>query len=125
MLVKHEQLTEQIIKGFYIVYRALGYGFLEKVYENALVLELHQRGADVRQQVPITVCYRGGIVGEYVADLVVAGKVIVELKATSRIEPFHEVQLVNYLKATDIEVGLLVNFGHELKYVRRVLSNQE
>ena len=117
---KHSELTSAIINAFYQVYNTLGYGFLEKVYENALAHELRKRGFYVIQQAPIKVYYDGVIVGEYYADLLVNGLVIVELKAAEAIAPEHEAQLLNYLKATDIEVGLLLNFGPEPQIRRKI-----
>ncbi|MBN2362141.1 MAG: GxxExxY protein, partial [Deltaproteobacteria bacterium] len=110
MNYKHTELTGAIINAFYHVYNTLGHGFLEKVYENALAHELRQRGYRVSQQVPIAVHYSGVLVGEYFADLAVEDAVIIELKAAQAIAPEHEAQLVNYLKATDVDVGLLLNF---------------
>jgi GxxExxY protein len=121
----HGEITERIIGAAYEVYNILGYGFLEKVYENALVIELRGAGLDVKQQHPITVVYKGEIIGEYFADLVVEDKVIVELKSVSALDPAHEVQLVHYLKATGLEVGLLINFGKEIKIIRKILSGKE
>ena len=120
MNYKHADLTEQIIGAFYHVYNSLGYGFLEKVYENAMVIELRRRGLEVVQQAPIKVHYDGHLVGEYFADLLVNGKVIVELKAAEGLAPEHEAQLLNYLKATDIEVGLLLNFGPKPQVRRKI-----
>lgn len=119
---KHKELTEKIIGAAYAVHNALGYGFVEKVYENALRVELEEGGLSVEQQAPVDVRYRGKLVGEYVADMVVDGKVIVEAKAVSELAKEHEVQLVNYLKATGIEVGLLINFGRKVEVRRRVLD---
>jgi GxxExxY protein len=119
---KHAELTEKIIGAAYAVHSALGYGFLEKVYENALKVELEEGGLGVEQQVGMDVAYRGRVVGEYVADMVVDGKVIVEAKAVSELGKEHEVQLVNYLKATGIEVGLLINFGRKVEVRRRILD---
>jgi GxxExxY protein len=114
MLVKHEQLTEQIIKGFYTVYRALGYGFLEKV----------KMRLEVVQQAEIKVYYAGVVVGEYYADLLVADAVIVEIKAVRALLKEHEAQLLNYLKATPYEVGLLLNFGPKPEIKRKVYDNE-
>ena len=100
------------------------YGFLEKVYENALVVELNLIGLPVVQQAPVSVCYEGETVGEYIADLIVDGKVVVEIKAVTSLEKIHGVQLVNYLKATKIEVGLLLNFGPELQIKRKVFTQR-
>src|SRR3990167_8310243 len=96
---KHTELTERIIGAFYEVYNNLGYGFLEKVYENSLVLELRKLGLNVEAQVPITVSYKGVLVGEYMADVLVEDKVIIEIKAARVLLPEHEAQLLNYLKA--------------------------
>ncbi len=119
----HEDITSRVIAAFYAVYNELGYGFLEKVYENALCIELRKLGLKVLQQVPIQVCYQGQLVGEYSADLLVNDKVIVELKAADAILEAHECQLVNYLKATRVEVGLLLNFGPEPKFKRKIFTN--
>ncbi len=117
---KYSDITEKIIKAAYDVYNTLGYGFLEKVYENALAIELKEIGMPSEQQKQIKVYYKKIIVGDYIADLVVENKVIVEVKAVQAIEKIHEVQLVNYLKATDIDVGLLVNFGPEIQIKRKI-----
>lgn len=121
---KHTELTEQVIKAFYKVYNVLGYGFLEKVYENALYLELKEMGFDVEKQKPIDVKYEGQSVGSYFADLVVEGTIIIELKAAEKLIEDHEFQLINYLKATDMEVGLLLNFGKKPEIRRKVFSSQ-
>ena len=120
---KHKALTEAIISAFYAVYNKLGYGFLEKVYENAMIIELENRGIAAVQQAPIKVFYDGKVIGEYFADLLVDGKVIVEIKAAKNLAVENEAQLLNYLKATDIEVGLLLNFGPEPKVKRKVFDN--
>jgi GxxExxY protein len=117
---RHGELTEQIIGAAYEVYNALGRGFLEKVYENALALELSRRGLQVQAQQPIEVRHRGEVVGQYFADLVVEGEVIVEAKSVASLDGAHEAQLINYLKATGIGVGLLINFGPEIEIKRRV-----
>ena len=117
-----EALTKRIIGSFYEVYNTLGYGFLEKVYENALCAELEHLGLPFAQQVPITVQYRGRAVGEYFADLVVDEVVIVEVKAVPAVLPQQEAQLLNYLKAPGIEVGLVLNFGPRATVVRKVLQ---
>jgi len=108
---KHLDITEIIIRCFYNVYNELGYGFLEKVYENALFLELRKEGLFVEKQKQINVFYDNQKVGEYYADLIVSDSVIVELKAAESLCEEHVFQLINYLKATEIEVGLLLNFG--------------
>ncbi len=119
----HQELTNKIIGAFYKVYNTLGYGFLEKVYENSLKIELKRLNLKVEQQKNIKVVYEGFEVGDYYADLIVEDLVIIELKAAEAICDQHEAQLLNYLKATDIEVGLLLNFGKEAKFVRKVFSN--
>ena len=120
---KHSALTEQIIACFYAVYKTLGYGFLEKVYENALCIELSNHGLSVVQQRPISVWYANQIVGEYFADLVVEDLVLVEIKAVKSLLDEHEAQLLNYLKATPYEVGLLLNFGPKPEQKRRSFEN--
>ena len=122
--MKYKDLTEKIIGAAYAVYNTLGWGFLEKVYENALVIELRKICFKVVQQAPINVYYDGVVVGEYLADPLVEDKVIVELKAIKALSEVHEVQLVNYLAATPIEVGLLLNFGEELEIKRKVFDNE-
>ncbi|MEE9618098.1 MAG: GxxExxY protein [Anaerolineae bacterium] len=112
-----------IIKAFYKVYNALGYGFLEKVYRNALVIELRKLGLEVIPEARIRVYYEGEVVGEYFADLLVAGVVIVELKAMKSLLEEHEAQLLNYLKATPYEVGLLLNFGPKPEIKRKAFDN--
>ena len=120
---KHSDVTDRIIGVFYDVYNVLGYGFLEKVYERAMVMRLEKAGLAVRAQEQIDVYFDGELIGHYTADLVVNDVVLVELKAADRLAPEHEAQLLNYLRATDIEVGLLLNFGNEPKVVRRVFDN--
>ena len=120
----HSQITGDILKAFYKVYNTLGYGFLEKVYENALIFELREINLKIVQQKPINVFYRGVLVGEYFADLVIEDSVIVELKAKEIIIDAHISQLINYLKATEIEVGLLLNFGKKPEQRRKVFSNE-
>jgi GxxExxY protein len=121
---KHADLTKKIIGAFYKVYNTLGYGFSEKVYENALAHELRKLGLEVEQQARIVVYYEGEVVGEYQADLVVNDVVIVELKAARQLADEHEAQLLNYLKATPIEVGLLLNFGPKADIKRKVYDNE-
>ena len=124
MPAKHRNITDLIIKAFYTVYNTLGYGFLERVYENAIVVELRKLGVKVQAQAPIIVHYDGQHVGEYCADLLVADAVIVELKATRELAPAHEAQLLNYLKATTGEVGFLLNFGPKPQIKRKVYDNE-
>lgn len=123
--LKYADLTGTIRDCAYYVYRELGTGFLEKVYENALAVELEARKIKYRQQVPVTVNYRDRIVGEYIADLLVEGKVIVELKAVNNVEDIHFAQLFNYLKATGYEVGLLINFGPRFTFRRRIYDKDK
>ncbi|MGC8947361.1 MAG: GxxExxY protein [Anaerolineae bacterium] len=113
------KITETIIGCAYRVHQTLGHGFLEKVYENALRIELEEAGLQVQQQVPIQVWYRGRPVGDYFADLLVEGRVIVEIKAVRELAKEHEVQLVHYLTATGIEDGLLINFGPSVEIKRK------
>ena len=120
----HQELTSEIIAAFYKVYNTLGFGFLEKVYENALKYELKKMKFKVDKQKPITVYYNDLTVGEYFADLIVENKVIIELKAAETLIEEHELQLINYLKATDIEVGLLLNFGKKPEIRRKIFSNK-
>ncbi|HEV8590762.1 MAG TPA: GxxExxY protein [Pyrinomonadaceae bacterium] len=123
--LKHSDTTGKVIRAFYNVYNALGWGFLEKVYENALIVELSEMGFSVERQKAINVYYKDKVVGEYFADLIVEGRVIVELKAAVSISPAHEAQLVNYLKATQFEVGLLLNFGQKAEYKRKISENKK
>lgn len=116
----HSELTQKIIAAFFKVYNTLGYGFLEKVYENAMVVELRSKGLDVKVQHAITVMYQGVQVGSYYADLFIEDQVIVELKAAEEICEEHEFQLVNYLKATNSEIGLLLNFGVHPRVKRKI-----
>jgi GxxExxY protein len=119
----HKELTETIIKAFYKVYNTLGFGFLEKVYENALSIELLEMGLNVERQKHLKVYYGKHLVGDYYPDLVVEDVVIVELKAMDTISPSCEAQLLNYLRATVIEVGLLLNFGIKPEIKRRIFTN--
>ncbi|MEP7324517.1 MAG: GxxExxY protein [Gemmatimonadota bacterium] len=121
----HADITQIIIGGFYDVYNQLGYGFLESVYQSALEIELHAAGIAVQRQSDIEVSFRGQCVGKYVADLIVNGQVVVELKAVRTLTPGHEAQLLNLLKATRIEVGLLLNFGPRAEFKRMIMSNSE
>lgn len=123
MPYKHSETTNQIIKAFYAVYNTLGYGFLEKVYRNAMALELGQAGLTATIEAPIRVYYHNQVVGEYYADLLIAEAVIVELKATRQLGREHEAQLLNYLKATPYEIGLLLNFGPKPEIKRKAFDN--
>lgn len=119
----HSDISDDIIKAFFHVYNSLGHGFLEKVYENAMIIVLNQMKHSVMQQYPIKVHFEEKIIGEYFADLFVDNCIIVELKAAETISKEHEAQLLNYLKATKIEVGLLLNFGKKPEFKRRAFSN--
>ncbi len=121
---KHSEITEQIIGAFFEVYNNLGYGFLEKVYENALFIELSKMKVKTERQKQIKVYYDEIEVGVYFADLIVENCVIVELKAAESLREEHEYQLINYLKATEMEVGLLLNFGKAPEFKRKVFTNR-
>jgi GxxExxY protein len=118
----HSELTSAVINAFYSVHSELGFGFLEKVYENALAIALRERGFHVVQQAPIPVWFHRQKVGEYYADIIVDEKVILELKAAESLVPEHEKQLLNYLKATEIQVGLLLNFGRQPEVRRKIFE---
>ena len=120
---KYKELTEKIIGIFYKVYNNLGYGFLENVYENAMMLDFKKENIPAVSQQAIKVFYEDEIVGEYFADILVDGKVIVEIKAAKNLALEHEAQLLNYLKATDKEVGLLLNFGPKPEFKRKIFDN--
>jgi len=120
---KHVQLTEKIISIFYEVYNELGFGFLESVYENAMCIALKAAGLNVECQVPISVWFRGFEVGTFRADLLVEGIVLLELKAARALEPSNDAQLLNELRATEIEVGLLLNFGPKPEVRRLAFDN--
>jgi GxxExxY protein len=120
----HEEITDQIIKAYFKVYNTLGFGFLENVYENALTIEMEAMGLSCEKQRKIKVHYESHLVGIYYADVCVNDKVILELKATERLSLAHEAQLINYLKATDVEIGLLLNFGKQAEFKRKIFTNQ-
>ncbi|HCE41934.1 MAG TPA: GxxExxY protein [Lentisphaeria bacterium] len=115
-----KETTEKIIKCFYKVFDELGSGFLESIYERALLIELKACGLNAESQVPLKVKYKGAVIGEFKADIVVDNKVIIEIKAVSSIANEHEAQLINYLRATGIRIGLLVNFGDKIEFLRRI-----
>lgn len=117
-------MTRKIIKGYYEVYNELGSGFLESVYENALLLVLTDYGLRVRNQYPIDVYLKDRKVGEFKADLIIEDKILVELKAVTMLLPVHKAQLINYLKATKIEIGLLMNFGDEPEFKRYIFNKR-
>ena len=116
-------ITYAINGAVFEVNRVLGPGFLEKVYENAVLIELRSRGLKAESQVPIKVLYKEDVVGEYVADILVEERVIVELKTVERLEKIHEAQLLNYLKATGLNIGMLVNFRHPKAEIKRLVHN--
>jgi GxxExxY protein len=119
----HEALTEKVIGVFFDVYNELGYGFLECVYHKAMSFALREAGLLVRDEVPVPVYFRGYQVGDFSADIVVEDKVLLELKAVREFDASHEAQLLNYLRGTDVEVGLLMNFGPKPTFRRRAFSN--
>ena len=129
-MIKHslpddiEDITKKTIGAFYNVYNKLGHGFLEKVYENSFILELQKFGLHGRRQVPIDVYYDKQKVGYYFADIIIENKIIVELKASEGIREEHQAQLLNYLRATKIEYGLLFNFGIKPSFKRKIWTNE-
>ncbi|MCC6412528.1 MAG: GxxExxY protein [Saprospiraceae bacterium] len=124
MAFKHQELCDGILKTFYHVYNELGYGFLEKVYQNSLYMELKNRGYNVEAQKKLNVFFKGKIVGVFYADLVVDEVVLLELKAAECIVIEFEQQVVNYLRSTDIEVGYILNFGHKPEFKRKIFDNE-
>lgn len=125
MVLAHEEITEKIIGASFEVHKVLGYGFLEKVYQKAMQVELDNRGIQTQVEAPIKVTFKGHIIGDYFADLYVEKKVIVELKVAQKYNSKDEAQLINELKATGIGVGLLINFGREKVEFRRLAYSQE
>ncbi len=119
----HKEITDGIIGTYYEVYNELGFGFLEKVYQNSMYLELKQKGFEVDAQKQIKVFYKGFPVGEYYADLIINNAIILELKASEVLVYENELQLLNYLRATEIEVGLLLNFGKKAEFKRLIFTN--
>lgn len=124
-IMKHEEITDKIIEAFYRVYNTLGYGFLEKVYRNALYYELIEMGFKVDMEKRILVYYKTHIVGDYSSDLLVENLIICELKTNESLQEGDENQLINYLKATNIEVGLLLNFGKKPQIRRKIYDNEK
>lgn len=120
---KHQELTGKIIKIFYDVYNELGHGFLESVYRNAMIIALREVGIMAEAEKPLQVWFRGQIVGEFKPDIVVEGVVILELKSARAMEPVYEAQLLNYLRATEVEVGLILNFGPRPQIKRMIYDN--
>lgn len=123
-MILYKEITEKIIQAYYKVYNTMGYGFLEKIYENSLAIALRKAGLTVEQQKNIKVYFEAEEVGDYYADLLVENLVIIEVKAAKALAEEHEAQLVNYLKATTIEVGLLLNFGKEPNFKRKIFENR-
>ena len=119
----HQELTKSIIGIYYDIYNELGYGFLEKVYHNALIIELKSRGFEIESQKKLKVFYKNNLVGEYIPDIIVNKSVIVELKCVEYLIETHENQLLNYLKATKCEVGLILNFGKDPQFIRKIFTN--
>ncbi|MEN9611050.1 MAG: hypothetical protein RLZZ628_1864 [Bacteroidota bacterium] len=119
----HADLTEKIIGAYYKVYNTLGTGFLEKIYREAMLIELGKLNLAVQKDFPISVMYEGHNIGNFFADIVVNNKVILELKAVASLHPAHEAQLGNYLRATPIELGLLLNFGDKSAIKRMIFTN--
>ena len=119
---KYKEITEKIIGFAYIVHNELGYGFLEKVYKNALIIEIKKAGLIAEAEVPLKIYYHNQIIGEYYSDIIVEKKIIIEVKAVKEIIPIHEVQLLNYLKATGLEIGLLINFGNSVGIKRKIFN---
>jgi GxxExxY protein len=122
--MKHQEVTEKVIGVYYEVYNELGHGFLESVYEQAMLIVLSEAGLHVARQLPITVYFRGQVVGEFRADIVVNNQVIVEIKAARTIESAYEAQIMHYLRATDVEIGLLMNFGPKPEFKRFIFDNE-
>ncbi len=121
----HKDLTESIIQTYYEVYNELGFGFLERVYQNAMLFELKQKGFSVESEKRIKVHYKGVVVGDYFADLIVDNKIIHELKSAESLVYENELQLLNYLRATEFEVGLLFNFGKRAAFRRKIFTNEQ
>lgn len=125
VIMIYEEKTKEILKAFFTVYNKLGYGFLEKVYQNALFIELRSNGFYCESQRPIKVYYESMLVGDYYADIIVDDCIILELKAGEALCEEHEYQLINYLKATEIEIGLLLNFGKIPEFKRKIFTNDK
>jgi len=124
MVLKHEALTERIIGVFYDVYNELGYSFLESVYENSMVIALREAALAVSQQVPVPVRFRDHLVGDFRADILVERTILLELKSARVLERAHEAQLLHYLKSSEIEIGLLLNFGSSPQFRRLLFDNE-
>ncbi len=119
----HQELTKSIIGIYYNVYNELGYGFLEKVYHRAMIIELNKNRYEVEHEKKIEVFYKNEVVGIYIPDLIINKSVILELKCVEYLIEAHENQLINYLKATECEVGLVLNFGKDPQFKRKIFTN--
>jgi len=120
---KHSNLTGKILGAFFQLHKEMGYGFSERVYQASFAILLEELGLDIEQQKPIKVYFHNKVVGEYVADMIVNGVVLLELKAIEKLADVHSAQLLNYLKSTEIEVGLLLNFGPQAEFRRKIYDN--
>lgn len=125
MELLHKEITDKILRSFYTAYNQLGFGFLEKIYENAMIIELKKAGLSCVKQQSVRVHYEGTVVGDYFADIIVENCIILELKAAEGIAEEHEIQITNYLKATDKEIGLLLNFGKRPQFKRKIFTNDK
>ena len=121
----HKEITDKVLRAFYDVYNELGCGFLERVYQNSMMIELRKKGLEAEEERKVEVHYGENIVGTFFADITVDGKVILELKACEELRDQHKNQLINYLKASDLEIGLLLNFGPEPTFKRVIFSNRK
>ncbi|MCK4997024.1 GxxExxY protein [Candidatus Pacearchaeota archaeon] len=122
--MKHEEITDKVIKIFYKVYNTLGYGFLEKVYEKAMIIEFNKMDLKYENQYPIKVYYEGNIIGDYIADFIIEDVIIIEIKAIRELLDQNINQLLNYLTSTDKEVGLLLNYGKQPEVKRKIYNNE-
>lgn len=123
MPLLHEDVTSRILKVFYEVYNELGHGFLERICQTAMVMALRDAGLSVAEKVPLAVMFRGVCFGEFEPDIIVNGVVLVEIKSGSALHPWHDAQVLNYLRASSLEVGLLLNFGPKSEHRRKILTN--
>ena len=122
--LKYSEVTEKVLSIFFDVYNELGYGFLESVYQKAMTIALADLGMPVQNEIATPVWFRGRLIGDFRADMIVNGVVLVELKSAKSLEPIHEAQTLNYLRATNIEVALLLNFGPKPKFIRLAFDNE-
>tara|TARA_R110002050_G_scaffold104106_1_gene213463 strand:- start:1099 stop:1479 length:381 start_codon:yes stop_codon:yes gene_type:complete len=119
----YKELTSLAIEAFYSVYNEMGHGFLEKVYQEAMLIELKDLGLDVKGNVPIKVYYKERLIGRYFADIILESRIVLELKTSSKLQAAHEFQVLNYLKATELEIGMLFNFGVKPDFKRLIFTN--